>query len=444
MYALVLFGIAAAALLVLMIVVPVGPALAILAITPFEGLPTYYLGRLGNIFTLVPIILFLVRTPTAAWLTAFFGTRVQLAAFLLLIGLVIPHILTADVVGGVPTLLIYGRKVVLFLLMGLFAWTFRSERWVDLAVKTTIMAAAIFTLISMLDFYFGLRLFPGLIEAVADSGASGVVADHTTVNRLRFRGLGLEINRTANWLILPTFFAAGWWMSASASVTTRIVALGAFIILLGALLGTVGRSAILGFAAGTVLLLPRVMRRFGQASGAVVGILATIAGLYFLMAVANVGDLLSYRFAGEVTTEDRGDRMTVWLSALDLFARSPIWGTGADIIHLQSGSRLTAHSVFIKFLAEAGLLGLLPFVALLAFSLRALTRRLDGNHERVEYWRPFVLAGFVALLVQNQFNDYPWERYLWMCFAYAAAVEALWSEARARARVEKRVAVANL
>ena len=407
-----------------------------MAITPFEGLPGFYLGWLGNLLTLVPIAIFLVRTPTAAWAPAFLGSRLQMAVLALLFGTIISHVLAAQMIGAFPAVLIFGRKIVLFLMVGVFAWTFGSNRWVDICLKTLVMATAVFTVISMLDFYLGMRLFPGTIEAASLQGASALDVDATNVNRLRFRGLGLPINRTANWLLLPTFLALGWWMRGKLSLPRRALALGAFVLLLGGLLGTVGRTAILGFGIGSLLLLPLMVRRYGQVWGLVAGTTLTIIGLYYLMLAANVGDLISYRFAQDATAAAQSTRFEVWSAAFALFLESPVYGVGSEIVQLLSTRRLVAHNVFINFLAESGLMGFIPFAAMIVFAARGLTRKLGADHAAIEYWRPFVLAAFVALLVQNQFNDYPWERYQWICFGYAIAVERAWIAERRVSRPE--------
>lgn len=401
---------------------PAGTTLALLAITPFEGVPTYYLGLLGNLLTLAPILIFLARLPPTRWLDTFLGTRLQLAALAFLLLSLISHAIAADVAGPGAAAFSYGRKIVLFMLIGMFGSAFASDRYVGLCMKTIVVSTVGFTFLSMLDFYFGIRLLPGTIDAASLEGAAGVELDAQNVGYLRFRGVGLPVNRTANWLILPAFLAAGWWM-ARGSLFARAISIGSLAILLGGILGTVGRSALLGVAVGAVILLPLALRRFGQIWGLLSGALALLVGMYILTLFVDFTEILTYRFEEDQTEGSQVRRVTVWGSALDLFLRSPVVGIGADIVHVKSAVKTGAHNISLKILAEAGVIGFIPFAALFGFTLWNLTRNVGRAAPEVEYWRPFVFAGFIALLVQNQFNAYPWERFLWVCIAYAAAVE---------------------
>ena len=45
-----------------------------------------------------------------------------------------------------------------------------------------------------------------------------------------------------------------------------------------------------------------------------------------------------------------------------------------------------------------------------------------GSRGGPGFWRPYFFCGLVAQLVTNFFNDYLWERYIWVCFAFAAAL----------------------
>ena len=61
----------------------------------------------------------------------------------------------------------------------------------------------------------------------------------------------------------------------------------------------------------------------------------------------------------------------------------------------------------------------------------------------LEFWRPYFFSGFVAQCVSNFFNDYFAERYLWISFAFGAALERTWAAERGRRRRERLEVVRN-
>jgi hypothetical protein len=62
---------------------------------------------------------------------------------------------------------------------------------------------------------------------------------------------------------------------------------------------------------------------------------------------------------------------------------------------------------------------------------RSLTSVADLSPE-LEFWRPYFFCGLFAQLFTNIFNDYMWERYLWVSFAFVIVLERCWHAARAK------------
>jgi len=52
-----------------------------------------------------------------------------------------------------------------------------------------------------------------------------------------------------------------------------------------------------------------------------------------------------------------------------------------------------------------------------------LVRRYQALPAELVYWRPFFLAGFVGILVSNVANSYLFDRYLFICIAFAATLQ---------------------
>ena len=86
---------------------------------------------------------------------------------------------------------------------------------------------------------------------------------------------------------------------------------------------------------------------------------------------------------------------------------------------------------FLAILSEAGIVGLIPYLALTGLIVLRFIRPHPLADPGFDAWRPYFFAGFVASMIQNMFNEYTWERLIWYSVAYVAALERL--EWRARA-----------
>jgi len=107
-----------------------------------------------------------------------------------------------------------------------------------------------------LDFYLGIRSLPGAADTYG--GALGLSLEESVIHELRFRGGGLSINATGNWLLTPTFVALGWFTAPhSKSKSTAFACLAICVI---GLFATMSRSSILGFALGSLFVLPYISR----------------------------------------------------------------------------------------------------------------------------------------------------------------------------------------
>lgn len=100
----------------------------------------------------------------------------------------------------------------------------------------------------------------------------------------------------------------------------------------------------------------------------------------------------------------------------------------------------SAHNGYLRVLAEAGLIGFIPMmVVTIAVARRSLWRVGEISTE-LEFWRPYFVAALVAQFVTNVFNDYFWERYLWVTFAFFVALESTVLRARAEQARERLLA----
>ncbi len=416
-----------------MVLNPVGPAAFLAAISPFDALFSSLFGMGGNLVTYLPMLAFMMKVSPGGWLPAFFGSRIQQVFFIFLLALSISHLLT---VASYPqaAVLEYLRKFTLFMVVGIWAWFMRSGDDVSKLNRIIVVSTVVYTLISMADFYLGIGVLPG-VEAT--EGVYGRTLEETpSEHSLRYRAGALPINRTANWLIVPSFLAFGWLMLAKTTVA-RAAGLFSTVVCVTGIFATVGRSAIAATVLGFLVLMPTAI---GMKPKRILGAVAVlfVVGSVGVLTMWQLGflDLVETRFVGERSEGAGAARLTVYVAALRIWMTSPVIGVGDSMMAehpLFIG--VTAHNSFLGILAEAGIVGFLPYLALTILIIMRFVERVSDLEETFESWRPYFFAGWVASMFQNMFNEYTWERFIWYSVAYLIARERLMSASRAaRAR----------
>lgn len=430
----------------------IGPALMLAAVTPFDAIPFALFGVAGNAITYVPVIIFLIKLNPRQWGQALLGTRVQQYAALLLLALLVSHAFSVPDLGS-GMIFEWLRKLTLFVLMGILCWSMRDARHLAMLVKVSVSAMAVFVVLSALDFYLGVQLLP-LKAGRLEGAALETQYQSWLATSWRFTGPGYPVNRFSNYLLLVIFLGLGWFMSVR-STSQRSLALGCTVVLVVAELLTVTRSGILGMGVGLVLLLPLAFRfRASQVVG--LGLVAGTVGLLILYAlgVTSGDEVLARRFDLDHLVASAGGRLERIVAALRIWAEHPFLGVGWGAFKQHSGryiasGGLGAHNGYTNVLAECGLLGFVPLMVLTVAVVRRSLCRIDHVSSDHEFWRPYFLCGLIAQLVTNVFNDYLWERYLWVSFGFVAVLEHLHHsaqarEARARLSQMRRVGVRGL
>jgi O-antigen ligase len=417
---LVFFG----GLLVLgfMLIHPIGPALFLFAVTPFEGLFYIFFGFLGNLANLAPLLVFLVRPGAGGPVDAFLGTRVQRAAALMVLGMAVSFLIVVPE-RGPQAALKYASHIYLFLVAGILSRALGNPRHMRLAIKVYVVCMAAVTILSAADFYLSLNLFPA-----ADALSIADASEEGPAHRWRLTGIGGQSsNRFALAILLPLSLSAGW-LARSRSLSARVVPLFCTAVLSIGLLGTICRSAILGAAVGSLVIASTAMkiRLTNLIAAAVVGGLIAVAALTLASRIG-VEEAIEGRFTGDLVTADASARSSHWLHGLRLFAESPIIGVGDGVTEtakVKTSSHATdPHNGYIRHLAWTGLLGfslLMYFYYVMATTLVASSK---GVPDEIAYWRPYFLGGFVAVSVMNLFVSYLVERFLFIIAAFAAGLE---------------------
>lgn len=412
---------------------PVGPAVMILASTPFDAIPFVFFGPAANVLTLLPVLIFLIRTPSGSWMDVFFGTRIQQLMFVLILALFFSHAWSVYQYGYyvIPE---YLRKIALFLIVGVVTRSMSTPRNLMSCVRAIAIGMAAFAVFSILEFYFGVHILP-MASHWGSEGVIGAVWDENSAEDFRLRGAGdaVSVNRFANWLLLPLFLSMGYFSRKGRSRAERLLAFACLGALSIALLGTISRSALLGLAVGGFVLMVLTFRERPIQAVAIVVLGLLGAGVLALLArLLGFDDLILYRFSSEVLGES--GRESRWATALHLFSQDPILGIGIGNYATYAGFVMgDAHNAFLNMLVESGLVGLLPQLILFAYTLYRLAVRPRVSNELTE-WRPYFLGAFFALVVSNLFNTYAFERVLWFTVAYAALLERLHRTATVEAR----------
>jgi hypothetical protein len=413
---------------------PVGPGLMLVAETPFDAIPFAIFGVIGNAVTYIPIIIFLIKTNPAYWGQAFLGTRIQQYTAIFFVALIVCHAM-AIVDKGVGEIFEWLRKATLFMLLGLFAYSMR-EQYLGLIVKVMVAAMAVFTVLSMMDFYVGIQLMP--VKAGVMEGAAFDTEFTTYLStKWRFTGAGYPVNRFSNYLLLVIFLGVGWFMHVKGPFQ-RLLALGCTLVLILGELFTVTRSGILGMGVGMALMLPMAFRfRIQQVIG--VGLVAGVLGglAYYAVAFTAADQVLAQRFNFNHLVHSTGGRLERIFAAFQIWAEHPFFGVGWASFKDHSPEFVLvggkgAHNGYMNVLAEAGLLGFIPLMILTVAVVKRNLTRIGHLSSEYEFWRPYFFCGLVAQLVTNVFNDYLWERYLWVSIAFCVALEQCYHAARAK------------
>jgi putative inorganic carbon (hco3(-)) transporter len=269
--------------------------------------------------------------------------------------------------------------------------------------------------------------------ATASLGVYALVAKVTgqaTIegSRAGFVGLLGDPNDLALCLLMGMPFLA------SAVMTTRggrrwIYALLLLAVVSG-IVSTQSRGGFLGMgAAAFILLRERVKSRSMQ-----FGILAV--GMAVLMAASGMSKRSSGGGEGDGIDESAQGRLDAWMAGMRMVKARPVLGVGYDrfadnypryVSNAVIWHKLEAHNSFVKAAAETGIVGFVPFVAMVvltfrsAFRLRGRRQELSDPLERAAAGSlfPTVVAFFISAFFLSQC----WSWFTFILLALVAATE---------------------
>ncbi len=136
--------------------------------------------------------------------------------------------------------------------------------------------------------------------------------------------------------------------------------------------------------------------------------------------------------SGDEAEESSQERLECWLTGMELFRASPIYGIGA--YRFTDHHFLTAHNSYVLAVAETGFVGVWLFIGMLYASGKSLVMglQLADDGSATDYprrtWGSALLAAFIGNVVGIFFLSFAYHFVLWtflgICGAYYGAVKA--------------------
>jgi len=230
-----------------------------------------------------------------------------------------------------------------------------------------------------------------------------------TLAYVRMVGPYKNPNDLATYLMVISLIIIALLMEGGRRLPLRTGALA--FLMVGCLIWTVSRGAILGFSMGILLLLALHGRR-RKNQLALAAILAATLGFLFFLSRANWKELI---LLSDIASKERS---FMWSTAWTMFRDRPILGHGINtfMANYEAYARgpqwpAYAHNCYLQIAAETGIIGLASFLYFIlclgAVCRRALCRKTESLPPQMQEFRPILLglaAGILAFLVQSAFD----------------------------------------
>jgi len=377
----------------------------------------------------------------AAWTLSFFIPFFAVGNALLKVGLVATLLsLLVTWLSAAPAMRARARAGAPFLIVALvfLAWLAATTIWAPdaaLAVsqlwKYAISAGVFAALVVAVGSKGGVRLIAAAFVAgaalTALCGLFGVSGGpvNSLPGQSRIQGGAGDPNVLAA-AVLAAAALAGGLLPGTRRPASRLLLLAAIAVFGLTLAGTESRGGAIAAAVVLVAALLVMKRRRRAVFGLAIGGLVAAAAWF----AASPGG-----FERLTNFNDHGNgRDELWRIAWEMFAAHPLQGVGLanfvpqapdyvlhpgalQFIHLIIEKPVVVHNVFLQFLAETGLVGLLLFLTLVALSLTASLRAASiyerlGDHAFADLCRCLFLA-VVALLAAGFFISSGVDYKLW-------------------------------
>jgi len=285
------------------------------------------------------------------------------------------------------------------------AWLLREPWHYRLLARLLVLAGAAVALVAIQNKLAGV----GLVEGT-----------RVTIGREMGSVLG-DPNDLALVLLFPLAFALALVLHRC-GVIDRLVGIGGAALIVWAIIATQSRGGLLGVLT--------VLGVFGLRTIKSKLLLAAIAAVALagLFAVAGISERQSGGAHEEGIDESAMGRLYAWVAAWRMALAHPLTGVGLDNFYVNyffyspywDGKNHAVHSTWFQVLAEAGFLGLIVFIGLIAVTIRAIrhvVHTLDADPDTPPILRASaaaVLAGLAGFCIAGTFltQAFTWPLYI--------------------------------
>jgi exopolysaccharide production protein ExoQ len=271
------------------------------------------------------------------------------------------------------------------------------------------------------------------------SGAYGLVVPPAPGAEDRLAGTIGEPNQLAAVLVAGVVLAAALAVVEWKQPLLRIGLLGAAGICLLATFLTLSRAGLIALAIAMIAAIAVAGRWRGPVFAFAAVALASLIG--FFAVIATPGQ------QARVTEFGGGSgRSDIWTIGWRMVQAHPVHGIGVGQFPLSSVHYLlapgaiqrsdyiistpkVAHNIYLQILAETGVVGLIPFLVIIGFSLRCALRAARKFQQQgdmhMELMSRAVLVGLVAILVADFFASEQFSKQLWLLLGLGPALLAI-------------------
>ncbi len=278
-----------------------------------------------------------------------------------------------------------------------------------------------------------LKRFSWAIEAIATVMAIDALAGYPGTGRVEFvTGLGSNYIALARAGGLGLLATVAFLLPISRRLLTKLALWGMAALQLWATLSAGARGPVLALILSLVLFFGLSIRGFSPIR---VERYALRLGIVLLCAFAVLGvvgeELFStLTFRTQVLVTEGGSsaltRFSLYREALDLWARSPIWGNGVgqfSIAVIGEDVRLYPHNIILELGAEIGLIGVLVFAMMIGVAFARPLATLGAQKGSARTATRYLLVAFsftlLNAMVSGDVND---NRMLFTLIALLASV----------------------
>jgi putative inorganic carbon (HCO3(-)) transporter len=206
-------------------------------------------------------------------------------------------------------------------------------------------------------------------------------------------------------------------------------------VLWGCLVLTLSRSSLIALLLGMAVLAAIRWRATKVVIGAIV-VVIVLGGIAVAITPKTFG--LNQGLNGASS-----GRANLVSGGVDMFGDRPIWGYGSGSFQAEyskqnggCGQVCASHTIAVTIGAEQGLIGLLPYAALIVAAVITLFRGARGDPARAA-----LAAAFLALLLHTElYADFLEDPMTWTLFAVGGALAHRWADAQELLRRQERQA----